>query len=93
MSVKYRWIITDDHLEDKHDLRGLVKGPYDYDESIEDNPMSFELYDDDGTLYYTGILYGDFDGFEPLDDFGCPAAGCTGVKINPRHTDEGWEWL
>lgn len=92
-AAKYRWIITDDHLEDKHSLHGLIQGPHNFDPNLSTNPMSFELYDDDEELYYTGILYGEYDGFEALSDFGMPGAGCTKVKVNPTHTDDGWEWL
>jgi hypothetical protein len=58
----------------------------------------FEMYDDDQELYYTGRIVGrtpgdtntkdfsDYIGFEPLDDFGEPNAGCTGIKY-------GGEWL
>jgi hypothetical protein len=41
----------------------------------------FKLYDDDGELYYVGRIVGDFEGFEPLDDFGTPNAGCTRIDI------------
>ena len=41
----------------------------------------FELFDDDGELYYVGRIIGDFEGFEPLDDFGTPNAGCTRIDI------------
>lgn len=48
----------------------------------------FEMYDDDGELYYEGYWV-DHDSddethevneFEPLDDFGTPNAGCTLIK-------------
>lgn len=41
----------------------------------------FAMYDDDGECYYEGVIYGDYDGFEPLDDFGGPNAGCTAIKM------------
>lgn len=45
---------------------------------------SFKLFDDDGELYYTG--YGkpltEVEGFEPLDDFGMPNAGCTDIRYD-----------
>ena len=28
-----------------------------------------------------GKIWGDFDGFEPLDDFGEPNAGCTEIRL------------
>ena len=32
--------------------------------------ITFKMRDDDKELVYTGKIIGDFDGFEPLDDFG-----------------------
>ena len=40
------------------------------------------MYDDDDNCYYEGMIYGDYYGFEPLDDYGMPNAGCTYIKIN-----------
>jgi hypothetical protein len=35
-------------------------------------------------LYYTGYIYGEYDGFEPLDDFGTPNAGAVHIKLDGR---------
>ena len=85
--MTYRWIITIDHIAE-HDeppctyLNAVdLQGPDDCDETITDNPIKFRMYDDDGQLYYEGVLYGDHHGFEPLDDFGMANAGCTTVKL------------
>ena len=43
----------------------------------------FRLKDDDGAVYYEGVLVGG-DGFEPLDDFGTPNAGCTSIELWER---------
>jgi hypothetical protein len=80
MSIPYRWKITHDHIEDGRAIG--VEGPGGLDENITSNPTHFSLYDDDDNCYYQGMLYGDFDGLEPLDDYGTPNAGCTYVKIN-----------
>lgn len=83
MSI-YRWRITKDHLDAddaKHSAAG-VEGPYGLDETLMTNGTSFSMYDDDQECYFEGMLYGDFTGFEPLDDFGMPNAGCTMIKIN-----------
>jgi hypothetical protein len=37
------------------------------------------MKDDDGITYYEGEIYGDYDGFEPLDDFGTPNAGAVSI--------------
>lgn len=82
--AKYRWTITRDRLEGAH-YEG-TEGPRNLDPTITNNPVRFSLWDDDGICYYEGMLYGDYDGFEPLDDFGTPFAGCTAIKIDG-------EWL
>lgn len=82
--MSYAWTITW-AMEGLEDEVGTV--------SVGDNWKSdwsrkseFSLYDDDEVLYYKGIIVGDYDGFEPLDDFGMPNAGCTGIKYDG-------EWL
>jgi len=80
----YRWVITTDHLEAAdHDYDATGKqGPSNANPELTADPQQFQMFDDDGELYYSGILYGLADGFEPLDDFGTPNAGCTIIKIN-----------
>ena len=79
MPATYRWEITEDFMmtgaEDKQGPKGL-------DPAIKDNSATFAMYDDDGELYYKGVIYGDYSGFEPLDDFGTWNAGCTEIRIN-----------
>jgi len=90
--AKYRWKITRDRLADADapegsycNAKGLV-GPSNASDSVSDNPTRFAMYDDDEVCYYEGVLYGNFDGLEPLDDFGTGNAGCTGIKI-------GGQWV
>lgn len=52
----------------------------------------FRMYDDDGELYYDGRIVGDYDGFEPLDDFGMPNVGCTNIRYLNANTG-AWETL
>jgi len=67
---------------------------------LPDNAERFKLYDCDGKQYYQGILftlpmaksYFDDVEFSPLDDFGMPNAGCTGIKYRNRATGK-WEYL
>ena len=75
---KYYWKITQ--------LGDDIVGPYNADETITTNKARFKMYDDDGILCYRGEIYGEYDGFEPLDDFGAPNDGCTAITING-------EWL
>ena len=88
MSASYRWKITKDHLTkpDEESYAVGIEGPRDLDENVTDNAARFSLYDDDDICYYEGMLYGDFDGFEPLYDFGMGYAGCVKMKLDG-------EWL
>lgn len=88
----YRWIITKDYEggtgypEGTYlNAKGLV-GPEDADDSISDNMARFSMYTDDKEILYTGKIYGDYSGFEPLDDFGTPNSGATLIKLDG-------EWL
>ena len=76
--MAYRWEITTDLIDDN--LVG-VKGPSGCDEKITENKAQFRLVDDDGEVYCRGFIYGDYEGFEPLDDFG-GSLGCTMISIN-----------
>ena len=76
------WIVVRDHLENQ-DVE--VMGPSDISEENKKELKSgkgkkFQMFDDDGELYYSGRIVGDYDGFEPLDDYGTPNAGCTDIK-------------
>jgi hypothetical protein len=88
-SPLYRWKITRDFLYENdpdcyEDSDVGVEGPHNCDPDLKTNPTPFHMYDDDGHCYYAGMLYGDFEGLEPLWDFGMPNAGCTSVKINGK---------
>lgn len=55
----------------------------------------FRMYDDDGELYYSGVRTGESDyehGFEPLEDYGTPNAGCTRIDYYNPDT-KTWETL
>ncbi len=53
---------------------------------------SFEMFDDDGILYYTGRIIADnmdyATQFKPLDDFGQPNAGAVSIQY-PEHPEWG----
>lgn len=78
--MTYRWIITKDRIDDGRAVG--VTGPRGADPSITENAARFSLWDDDKICYYEGMLYGDYEGFEPLDDFGMPYAGCVHMKLD-----------
>ena len=82
----YGWIIDQDYLEPGSVEEGTIGPstiPPDITEKLrEGHGREFRLFDDDGELYYSGRILGDdWDGFEPLDDFGEPNAGCTEVRF------------
>lgn len=77
----YWWKITAVHSPHAQDGLGKV-GPRNADESITANKGTFKIYDDDGEPWYSGEIYGEYDGFEPLDDYGTPNDGCTQIKID-----------
>ncbi len=56
----------------------------------------FRMKDDDGELYYEGIMVvtaddGDEAEFRPLDDFGKPNAGATDIEY--QRADGTWELI
>jgi hypothetical protein len=87
----YRWHITVDHYAEgdrpgtNANAVGMV-GPRDCDPNLN-CPYAFRMYDDDGFLIYEG--FSSRIGFEPLDDFGTPNAGCTYIKYLSESTG-GW---
>jgi hypothetical protein len=88
MPSKYGWLITRDHLaesdEDTHTTAG-ISGPRGISDAMlsdlrNGKGTAFRMYDDDEELYVSGRIIGDFDGFEPLDDYGVGGLGCTDIK-------------
>ena len=89
----YAWII--DYVEDDHwyaDEIGTI-GPHHADPKLVGQLTTdkragdtFRMKDDDGEVYYVGriILDDDTSGFEPLDDFGMPNAGCTSIEYREK---------
>ncbi len=89
----YAWIIDIDHMPDEDAAEGTycnakgVWGPRGADitflKALKTDPAAgeqFQMFTDDHDLLYTGRLIGvDTTGFEPLDDFGTPNAGCTEI--------------
>ncbi len=83
MNAPYRWKIDKDYLDGSNENSAVgMEGPRDLDENIKSNPQGFTLYDDDDNAYYHGWLYGDYEGFEPVDDFGLGYAGAPHIKFD-----------
>lgn len=95
----YAWIIDTDHLADgpEYDDTGVM-GPRQAPDAMTDalrnrepvpnaETFTFRMYDDDGTLYYTGRMAtteGDTERacYGPLGDFGMPNAGAVLIEYN-----------
>jgi len=91
MGSSYGWIITKDHLASSRRDEAGVCGPRDLSSDMKNVLLSgtgeaFKMYDDDRELYYEGLIVGDYSGFEPLDDFGGPNAGCTYIMYKNKQT-------
>lgn len=78
--MSYGWIITHDYAEFDDSDVGII-GPKDVKFTKEQllKGKAFKMKDGDGNLVYRGRITGDYDGFEPLDDFGEGNAGCTEI--------------
>lgn len=104
----YGWIITKDHLDVSGTLPGRkpevgTVGPRNISPSMEARLKEgkgalFQMRDDDGVLYYTGLWTNGGDdrpitdeAFGPLDDFGRPNAGA--VHIYYKDAKGAWEEL
>jgi hypothetical protein len=91
--MSYAWIIDKDMIQTN--AKGTI-GPIGAEDRHVANlarrrGVEFRLYDDDGDLCYVGRIVGNYDGFEPLDDFGEGYAGCTMIKY--RNERGAWEIL
>lgn len=73
------WQILKDHTEDIAEDVDVQSRNFDPEKAKLLPKTKFKLYDDDGNLYYEGLLYGEID-FHPLDDCGMSNAGATTMK-------------
>tara|TARA_R100000008_G_C3550207_1_gene149953 strand:+ start:418 stop:687 length:270 start_codon:yes stop_codon:yes gene_type:complete len=78
----YAWIIDKDYLNDG--AEGTVGPRNPHAASLETLKAGYgeplRLYDDDGNLQYEVRIAGNYDGFEPMDDYGRPNAATTEVR-------------
>lgn len=84
----YYWEVTDDRWD------GNCIGTFNGD--IDLYPIGpveeWRCLDGDGNVWYAGIILGEYDGFEPLDDFCGPSFGCVEIQYWNRDIGE-WEVL
>lgn len=81
----YGWVIDDLNKEIFEDSELGTLGPRDISNEMREllsdgSGEKFKMFDDDGEWYYTGRIVGEYDGFEPLEDFGMPNAGATNIE-------------
>lgn len=98
MSSQYGWLITKDHIGKGDDSCEGVAGPRGIAPALHEKlkqgeGIPFKMHDDDDELYFEGRIIGDHDGFEPLDDFGMPNAGCTMIYYEDTPGSGRWEVL
>jgi len=79
--MMYGWKIDRDYFDGE--ATG-VAGPRGGMAVLDGEGETFALYDDDENLMAAGRIVGDYDGFEPLDDFGLGMWGCTGIKYDGK---------
>lgn len=92
----YKWKILEDHIATPGAQPGTTSnavgliGPGNATAEDIELPDRFRMYDGDGELYYEGVTNAlscrkpDVTGFEPLDDFGEPNAGCCEIRYYNR---------
>ena len=74
------WIITHDYTGfDKSDVGVMGPRGMNFTEAQIMKGRAFMMKDDDRNIVYRGRIIGKYNGFEPLDDFGMPNAGCTTI--------------
>ena len=84
--TKYYWVCTRDRLAEAESTVKIRshKGYHCGNATLAGTKPSahWSVWDADGECYASGMIYGDFDGFEPQDDFFGPSMGTVSTKIN-----------
>jgi hypothetical protein len=101
----YGWVITKDHINNESvGVYGPRDCPFADAEEIKKKGKRFRMFDDDGNLYYEGRFlelpedqktpdHEFVNGFEPLEDYGTPNAGCTSIQYWESGKGGGWKTL
>lgn len=83
----YCWVIDVDYITDaSHEAPcnlnapGMMGPVNAKPELLNGETEVFRMLDDDRNVYYQGRIAGEYEGFEPLDDFGTPNAGCVHIE-------------
>jgi len=72
------------HIQDK--LEGKENRNANY--GLKTPIAKFRMSDADGEIYYVGYIAGEYEGSEPLDDFGTPNAGAIYIQ----YLDKNGQW-
>ena len=87
--MRYTWVIT--RCTKEPSIVG-VAGPQcatkEEVDKCKKEGIPFRMADCDGETPVYGKIMGDYEGFEPLDDFGMPSLGCTDMEYK-----EDGKWL
>ena len=93
--MKYAWIITKVNEEFVSPKLIRLNGPRSHAMNLNKvlkTGKTFRMFDDDGIWYATGKICGDYEGFEPLDQWGTPGLGATSIKYFNSQSKK-WETL
>lgn len=92
-NATYRWEITRNVYDptDKYKLVGMYGPKFcAMGEAIEQPARRWQLLDGDGDVLVMGVIWGEFTGLEPLDDYGTGGLGAVAVALYDEKTDT-WE--
>lgn len=97
---KYAWKVTgvlssEEVLwstEDKEDMLDTGVNVENFnllEDKSEEPPVRWMVADDDAIPYAEGLIVGDWQGFEPLDDWATGNLGCTCLYLWTENGDDG----
>lgn len=80
------WVITKDFTDEEN--VGVCSNDF-QEERRGELAYKFRMYDDDDVLYCEGLCHD--NNFDPLDDYGEGALGCTSIYY--LNSNNNWELL
>jgi hypothetical protein len=99
MTARYCWRITKDHVtlpqegSNREGLEGPSNAPKTLTPDNNADVVAWRTFCDGETEpCYQGLMVGEYQGFEPLDDFATPDAGCTRIELFNTEKNQ-WEAL
>ena len=92
--MKYAWVIDYEIYQNVGDTK--ITGPNGlsqkhFNSLNKGEGQEFQIFDADDILNCIGRIVGEYDGFEPLDDYATPSLGATTIKY--KNETGGWKTL